>query len=166
MVSIGTLVWSTWAMVVKWLGCVAMLTFTYASMKELIAYDIWHGVMWLGGEDQDKAWLQWTGCKCEGQVRVFKATNHTWWGSLSKDLARWTRQWRRANKVAIDEPIRSHDNMKWLISFKEDQAKCWLVLMIKRLDEGWCLCGIKRWNGMHKAKVYLIGHYILPVKGV
>jgi hypothetical protein len=27
------------------------------SMKELIAYETWHEVMWLGGEDQDEAWL-------------------------------------------------------------------------------------------------------------
>ena len=30
-------------------------------------------------------------------------------------------QWSRASKVAIDEPIRSHDDMKWIISLKEDQ---------------------------------------------
>jgi hypothetical protein len=26
-------------------------------MKELITYETWHEVMWLGGEDQDEAWL-------------------------------------------------------------------------------------------------------------
>jgi hypothetical protein len=26
-------------------------------MKELIAYETWHWVMWLGGEDHDKTWL-------------------------------------------------------------------------------------------------------------
>jgi hypothetical protein len=35
----------------KWLGYVAMLTHV---MKEVIAYETWHGVMWLDGEDQDK----------------------------------------------------------------------------------------------------------------
>ena len=40
-----------------------------------------------GGEDQGKALHRWTGCKCEGQVGGFEATNHMWRGSLSKDLA-------------------------------------------------------------------------------
>jgi hypothetical protein len=26
-------------------------------MKDLIAYETWHEVMWLGGEDQDEAWI-------------------------------------------------------------------------------------------------------------
>jgi len=56
-------------------------------MKELIAYETWHGVVWLDGEDQDKALRWWTGCKCEGQVGGFEATNRMWRGSLSKDLA-------------------------------------------------------------------------------
>ena len=38
------------------------------------------------GENQDKALRRWTGCKCEGQVGGFEATNRMWRGSLSKDL--------------------------------------------------------------------------------
>lgn len=42
------------------------------------------------------------------------------------------------SEVAINEPIKSHGNMKWIISFKKNQAKCWFMLMIKWLDEeGW-----------------------------
>ena len=40
-----------------------------------------------GGEDQGKVLHRWTGCKCEGQVGGFEATNRMWRGSLSKDLA-------------------------------------------------------------------------------
>ena len=40
----------------------------------------------------------------------------------------------------IDEPIRSHDNMKWIISFGD-----WLVHV---LHQQW-----RSWNGMRKAKV-------------
>jgi hypothetical protein len=36
--------------------------------------------------------------------------------------------------------------MEWIISFKKDQAKCWLMMMIKRLDGVWCLCGINIWE--------------------
>jgi len=43
--------------------------------------------VWLDGEDQDKDLRRWTGCKCEGQVGGFEATNRMWRGSLSKDLA-------------------------------------------------------------------------------
>jgi hypothetical protein len=41
-------------------------------MKELIAYETWHGVMWLGREDQDKTWF-------DGPVASVK-------GKLSDDL--------------------------------------------------------------------------------
>jgi hypothetical protein len=46
-------------------------------MKELIAYETRHGVMWLGEEDQDMAWRRWTGCKCEGKVGGFGAMDRT-----------------------------------------------------------------------------------------
>ena len=43
--------------------------------------------------------------------------------------------------------------MKWIVSFKKDQAKCLLMMMIKRLDEDWCLCGINSWeDGMKRAR--------------
>jgi hypothetical protein len=68
----------------KWLGYIAMLTHV---MKEVIAYETWHGVMWLDGEDQDKAWCRWTSCKCEGKVGGFRVMHHKWRRSLSEDLA-------------------------------------------------------------------------------
>jgi hypothetical protein len=43
--------------------------------------------MWLGGEDQDRAWHRLIGCKYEGQVGGFGAMDRTWQRSLSKELA-------------------------------------------------------------------------------
>jgi hypothetical protein len=81
------------------------------TIKELISYETRHGVMWLCGEDQE-TWLGYygPGCKCEGQVRGFGAMDHRWL--------------RRASEVAVDETIRPHNDMKWIISLKKDQAKC------------------------------------------
>ena len=47
---------------------------------------------------------------------------------------------KKVGEVKTDEPIRSHDDMKWIISFGE-----WLVHV---LHQQW-----RRWNGMRKAKV-------------
>ena len=52
----------------------------------------------------------------------------------------------KSEKVKIDGPKRSCNDMEWIISFKEDQAKCCLMMMIKRLDGVWCLCGINIWE--------------------
>ena len=49
-------------------------------------------------------------------------------------------QWWRASKVVIDEPIRSRDDIKRVISFGD-----WLVHVLHRHQ--------RRWNGMCKAKV-------------
>jgi hypothetical protein len=94
----------------KWLGYVARLTHV---MKEFIAYETWHGVMWLRWRRSRQGLAWWTGCKCEGQVE--------WW--LGTD---GPKQWWRASEVKIDEPIQSRDDMKWIISF---------VI-------GWCMCCI------------------------
>jgi hypothetical protein len=78
---------------------------TYVSMKELIAYDALHGVMWLGGKDQGKAWCRWTSCKCEGQVRGFGVTHRMCRRSLSKDLAPMDKgNSEEQSDVEIDEP--------------------------------------------------------------
>jgi len=97
------------------------------------------------GEDQDKAWL-------DGPVAMEKGKSRLWsegprggeaWARFGADGPR--QRWR-ASKVKIDGPKRSCDDMKWIISFKKDQAKCWLMMMIKRLDGVWCLCGINIWE--------------------
>ena len=54
--------------------------------------------------------------------------------------------------VKIDEPTRSRDDMKWIISF---------VI-------GWCMCCINNGgDGMECARqMYNLGHFISPVIGV
>jgi hypothetical protein len=46
----------------------------------------------------------------------------------------------RASEIKIDEPIRSRDDMKWIISFSD-----WLVHVLHQHG--------RRWNGVRKAKV-------------
>jgi hypothetical protein len=41
-------------------------------MKEHIAYETWHGVMWLGGEDQDEAWLDGPVTSMKGKSEALK----------------------------------------------------------------------------------------------
>ena len=48
----------------------------------------------------------------------------------------------KASEVKIDEPTRSRDDMKWIISFV-----IWLVHALHQHR--------RRWNGMRKVKVYL-----------
>jgi hypothetical protein len=59
-------------MVEKWFGLIDSAQLVV--MKELIEYETCHGIMWLGGEDQE-IWLSYdrSGCKCEGQVWGFGA---------------------------------------------------------------------------------------------
>ena len=61
------------------------------------------------------------------------------WARLGADG--WRQRWK-ASEAKINEPTRSRDNMKWIISFGD-----WLVHV---LHQRW-----RRWNGMRKAKVYL-----------
>ena len=123
----------------KWLGDVAKLT--HVKMKELIAHKTWHWVMWskvekiktrLGLMDQLQAWRAsqrlWSDGPRGGEA----------WARLGADGRR--QRWK-ASEVKIDEPIWSHDDMRWIISFGD-----WLVHV---LHQQW-----RRWNGMHKAKVY------------
>jgi hypothetical protein len=56
-------------------------------MKELIAYEPWHDVMWLGGEDQEVGHqYKGPGCKREGQARgsgaMYRWGGEAWVDSL------------------------------------------------------------------------------------
>ena len=96
----------------------------------------------LGLMDQLQAWRAswrlWSDGRCGGEA----------WARLDADG--WRQRWK-ASEVKIDEPIRSHDDMKWIISF---------VI-------GWCMCCINiRGDGMECARQrYNLGHFISPVKG-
>jgi hypothetical protein len=54
-------------------------------MKEFIAYETWHGVAWLGGEDQGKNWLDGQVASVKGKSEAKRWT--AWWGAEAKDLA-------------------------------------------------------------------------------
>jgi hypothetical protein len=73
--------------------------------------------------------------------------HHMWRRSLSKDLA-------LMNKGNGEEQVRSrsHDDMKWIISF---------------VDQGWCLCSINiGGDEMECARqMYMCRHFISSVKG-
>ena len=70
----------------KWLGFIAMLTHV---MKELIAYETWHVVTWLGGEDQDKAWLDGPIASVKGKSEALKRWT-AWRNAWAKTWHRWT----------------------------------------------------------------------------
>ena len=119
----------------KWLGDVVKLTHV---MKELIAYESWHGIMWLRWRRSRQGLAWWTSCKREGQVGGFRAMDHVVVKLEQRLGTDGPMQWWRASEVKIDEPIRSHDDMKWLISF---------------VDQGWCMCCINiKGNGIECAR--------------
>jgi hypothetical protein len=94
-----------------------------------------------GGEDQDEAWLNGPVASVKGKSEALKrgtACDGEAWARLGADEP--TQRWR-ASEVKIDEPIRSRDDMKWIISFGD-----WLVHVLHQHR--------RRWNGMRKAKVY------------
>ena len=96
------------------------------------------------------AW--WTCCKHEGQVRGFEAINHVT-GKLEQRLGTdGPRQWWNPSEVKIDEPIRSCDDMKWIISFVMFVGAC----VASTLEE-------MKWNAQSKS--IFVWHFISPVKG-
>ena len=140
----------------------------YSVMKEIIAHETWHGVMWLDGEDRDKTLRRWTGCKCERQVGGFEATNHMWWGSLSKDLAPIDKATMKSklswdwwtNKVTwwyeVDHIFQGRSSQ---VLTHDDNQKAWSRLVLVWHQH------LRRWNGMRKTKIWLARHFISPVKG-
>jgi hypothetical protein len=70
-----------------------------------------------GREDQDEAWLDGPVISVKGKSKALKrgtACDGEAWVRLDADRPR--QRWR-ASEVKIDEPIRSRDDMKWIISF-------------------------------------------------
>ena len=107
------------------------------------------------GEDQNKPWL-------DGSVAMVKGKSRLWndglrggeaWVRLGTDGPR--RQWRES-KVKIDGPKRSCDDMDCIISFMIVLVH-WLHRHLEDGVDEW------RWNGMRKAKIWFVGHFISPV---
>ena len=131
-------VWATYAMELKWLGFVVRLTHV---MKELIAYETWHWVMWLRWRRsrQDLAW--WTGCKREGKVRGFGAMDRVV-VKLEQDLAPMD-EGNGEKQVRLRSMNQQGHVMVWSGSYH-----LWYGL-VHVLHQHW-----RRWTGMRKAKVY------------
>ena len=133
----------------RWLGFVARLTHV---MKELIAYETWHWVMWLRWRRsrQDLAW--WTGCKSEGQVGGFRAMDRMA-VKLEQDLAPMDEG--NSEKQVKSRSMNQCDHVIiWSGSYH-----CWSC---------WCMCCIDtRGDGMKCARQrYNLGHFVSPVIGV
>ena len=114
---------------------------SYRVMKECIAYETWHRVVWLDGEDQNKALHRWIGCKCEGQVRGVEATYPCGREAWAKIWRRWTKatvksklSWYRwTNKVTwwyeVDHIIKRRSSQE-LTHHDDQKVWWWLVLVV------------------------------------
>jgi hypothetical protein len=114
----------------KWLGYVAKLTHVMRSSLHTRNMTWSHVTRWRRSR-WGLAW--WTNCKHEGQVRGYEAINRVV-GKLEQRLGadRLRQRWR-ASEVKIDVPIRSHDDMKWIISFVMVVGACiaWILKEMK-----------------------------------
>ena len=98
----------------------------------------------------------------------FEATNHMWRGSLSKDLAPIDKATMKSklswdwwtNKVTwwyeVDHIFQGRSSK---VLTYDDNQKAWSRLVLVWHQH------LGRWNRMRKAKVWLLGHFISPVKG-
>jgi hypothetical protein len=84
-------------------------------MKELIAYETWHGVMWLDGEDQGKTWLDGLVASVKGKSEA-KHWN-MWWDAWVMTWRWWTDATMKSKWSQDRWTNTSHDDMKWIISF-------------------------------------------------
>ena len=132
----------------RWLGFVARLTHV---MKDLIAYETWHGVMWLRWRRSRQDLARQTGCKYEGQVRGFGAMDHMV-VKLKQNLASMDEG--NGEKQVKSRSMNQYGHvMIWSRSYH-------LVI-------GWFMCCINNGgDGMDCARQrYNLGHFISPVKG-
>jgi hypothetical protein len=114
-------------------------------MKELIAYETWHGVMWLRWRRSRWGLAWWTSCKCEGQVRGFRAMDR---GAvkLEQDLALMDRR-------NGEEQVRSRSmNQQGHMMIWSGSYYLWY---------GWYMCCINiRGDGVECARQrYNLGHF-------
>jgi hypothetical protein len=125
-------------------GLIMLIVLNYLWLKELISYETWYGVKWLGGED-DIAWLWRT------RLLAWRANQRLGCDRPCGSEAR-ARTWHRLTgcKCATVKSKRSfyrwtnrpHDDMKWILSSIGDEAKCWFILITSGLTEDECFCGI------------------------
>jgi hypothetical protein len=108
----------------KWLGYVAMLTHV---MKELIAYESWHEVMWLGGEDQDKPWFDRPVVSVKGKLEAFKR-------QTARGREAWAMTWRWWTKAMMKS--------KWSCDRWTNKVTRWYKVDHIICDDYWCLCSI------------------------
>ena len=140
---------------------------SYSVIEELIAYETWHGVMWPKWRRSRQGLAWWTGCNGEGQVKALKRGTARRW-SLGKIWRRWTEatvkseqgQDRWTKEVmwwyGVDHIIQERSSQ--VLTHDDDQKAWWSLVLVWHQHLG-------RWNGMRKAKVWLVGHFISPVKG-
>jgi hypothetical protein len=117
-------------------------------MKELIVYETWHGVMWLGGEDQDWAWLNGLVASMKGKLKAL-----TWQWSLSKDLA--PMDWSNGEEEVSSRSMNQQGCvMIWSGSYH---------LLIK---VGACVAStLEEMKRNAQGKGIFVGHFISPVQG-
>jgi hypothetical protein len=117
-------------------------------MKELIAYETWHGVMWQRWRRLRWGLARWTGCKCEGQVGGFEVRDHVWWWCLGKTWRRWT---EATVKSKWGQDRWTNTVMWW---YKVDNIIWWLV--------GACVASTSEeleWNAQGKGITIWLFHF-------
>jgi hypothetical protein len=113
-------------------------------MKELIAYETWHGVMWPRWQRSRWGLARRTGCKCEGQVGGFGAMDHEA-VKLEQDLA--LMDWCNGEEQVRSRTMDQGHMMIWSGSY--------------HLWYGWCMCWINvGGDGVECARQrYNLGHF-------
>jgi hypothetical protein len=132
----------------KWLGYVAKLTHV---MEELNICDTWHGVMWLGGEDQDESWLDELVARVKGKLEAsFEAINYVAW-----KLEQWLGAMDQGNG---EEQVRSRLMNQW------GHVMIWSGSYYLLIKVGACVVSTlleeMEWNAQGKCITYRAFHFI------
>ena len=124
-------------------------------------------VMWPKWRRSRQSLACGTGCNGEGQVKTLKRWTARRW-SLGKTWHRWTEATVKSEQVqdrwtkdimwwyGMDHIIQRRSSQ--VLTHDDDQKPWWSLVLVWHQHLG-------RWNGMRKVKVWLVGHFISPVKG-